>query len=314
MIGCVAEYYGSNAIYSYVTGLCFNYTRKAVVEAPLLDVYRIVCLPKGLRYLTDCLNIDVQVYYPIRKNDIDLLLKKNLACGPVGVNVDAYYCSWNTEYYQRYRMPHYFLLTQADKQRDIIACADGYIFPEIKEASYQSLIPHINALLCFRQGREATEPGLHTICNNVKKEIVVNEQYTICHQIEMFANDILNHHFSEKEKFLFKDLMHSQFIFSSAMVHDSRMRFSLLFAYLYERFGYSELQEICKAASASAKKWKVVFNLIIKAFYSCAEKTALDSAHTTLLEIADEECGIIDAVIALQEKTRSIGSVDTIGF
>lgn len=298
MIECIANYFGKNVIYSYVNGLSFDYISKINNDNFLLDKFRVSCISYNLEYLSDCINVDVKPQFlDNAKKIVYSVLEINIG-HPIGVYIDAYYCPWNAKYYLKHHMPHYFLISGIDRQRKLIYCIDGYLSQNIEVVAYDILVPYIQGLWIFSSKDNRIEPNLSVICLHIIELLKKSDLCLNCDPIRQFAEDIRFYKFSEAERLKYCDLSHSQFIFGLKLIQEGREKLSLLFADLFSKYKYENLQWISKSASYSSLKWKNILNSIVKSFYANDNKNNMD-LYDVIIDVANEETKIISVISSL---------------
>jgi len=299
----VANYFKKNYAYMYVNGLNFTYEPKIVHGESVLNKIRTSCIYPTYDYLQDFvgLNIEIRLRADFSKDELISFIKKSIAENiPIGIFLDAYCIPWNVKCYQKFHMPHSFLVIDINDKEEYILCVDGFLSTKTEQLSFENLFMYTSVMV-FKSIPLKETVSFNKIIQQIINGLQENNKLDNCDSIRAFSLDIQRTIFTDEEKALYRDLENSQFLFGLKTIEYGRKNLADMFFYMSNQFidQRENLLLLQSKLNSIAEQWKLVIVFLIKGFYSNQPFHYMNKAAELLLSIANNEENVTQLLLSL---------------
>jgi len=287
----------------YANGLSFTYSPRIVHGESVLNKIRTSCMYPTYDYLQDFvgLNVDIKPRADFSKDELICFIKKSIAENiPIGIFLDAYCIPWNKKCYQKFHMPHSFLVIDINDKEENILCIDGFLSTKTECLSFENLFIHTSVMIFNSIPPKETESFIKII-QQIINGLHENNKLDNCDSIRDFSLDIQRIIFTDEEKSIYRDLENSQFLFGLKSIEYGRKNLADMFFYMSNQFPNQRenLLLLQSKLNSISEQWKLVIVFFIKGFYSNQSSQYMNKAAELLSSIANNEENITQLLLSL---------------
>ncbi|WP_051569069.1 non-ribosomal peptide synthase/polyketide synthase [Alkaliphilus transvaalensis] len=221
----------------------------------------------------------------------DYIKESVLQNRPVGIIMDYFWTPWHPSYYKKQSTLHYLLVIGVDEATDEIICIDPQLAINGERLDRSHFSKGAIESNDFYLVDENNQIHLKDILDEIYTNLFENkEKGNMFQEIRRFADSFLNDFDYEGQLELYRDDPSiSPCLKEVFQIGNSRANYGMALKYISEKYNYNKFNSTIEGLNLSYTKWRAIFGILMKAFYTGKVKESKNKVFNRLLEIANLE-------------------------